>query len=331
MQLEFKYCGKEINKEDFNKLNDVFKWVTNTTVNSVDFNSVFDGKYKSMIIINDHIKSLGLLPIELSKSDCNKVEKEIKNTVFSDFIKKSLLTKGFDPSRGCWFYDMPISAEKVKKEEILTDKEQNHLSTRHKSQKGETHNKVLVNMFNTIDPKEYEYISLGFTPKLNQEQVNLLNKVKGIALEEGIKFAKDEAKIEEKNSVINKEELQSYNLYDNPNYLTHLGKELKGVKESQTTQKAPIFTYCKVNKNALEELSLRALYGHLKYNKNGADEDWQNFTRVANAEEEYANAQFRHALQIGKEENEKEHLVSSAWNAISRLEIYLRKNLQDKK
>ena len=38
MQLQFKYNGKEINKEDFNKLNDVFKWVTNSTVNSIDFN-----------------------------------------------------------------------------------------------------------------------------------------------------------------------------------------------------------------------------------------------------------------------------------------------------
>ena len=33
----------------------------------------------------------------------------------------------------------------------------------------------------------------------------------------------------------------------------------KGVKQNQTEQKAPVFTYCKVNKNALEALSLRAL------------------------------------------------------------------------
>lgn len=100
-----------------------------------------------------------------------------------------------------------------------------------------------------------------------------------------------------------------------------------GIKESQTTEKAPIFTYCKINKNALEALALRALYGHNKYNINGVDEDWQNFKRVPNGEEEYANAQFRHALEIGGEEDEKEHLVSSAWNAISRLQIYLEKNL----
>lgn len=109
--------------------------------------------------------------------------------------------------------------------------------------------------------------------------------------------------------------------------MSHLG----GIKESQSTEKAPIFTYCKVNKNALEALSLRALYGHKKYNINGADEDWQNFTRVPNAEEEYSNAQFRHALEIGGEETEKEHLVSAAWNAVAKLEIYLRKDLEKSK
>ena len=100
---------------------------------------------------------------------------------------------------------------------------------------------------------------------------------------------------------------------------------LQGVKESQSVDKAPIFTYCKVNKNALEALAFRALYGHKKYNKNGEDEDWQNFTRVPNAEEEYANAEFRHALEIGGEETTEEHLIASAWNAVSRLEIFLRK------
>lgn len=97
---------------------------------------------------------------------------------------------------------------------------------------------------------------------------------------------------------------------------------MEGVKETQSVEKAPIFTYCKVNKNALEALSLRALYGHKKYEKG---DDWENFSRVPNGDFEYANSQFRHALNIG-EENEKEHLISSAWNAVARLEIYLRKN-----
>lgn len=99
---------------------------------------------------------------------------------------------------------------------------------------------------------------------------------------------------------------------------------LVGIKETQTTVKAPIFTYCKVNKNALEALAFRALYGHEKYNKNGQDEDWQNFSRVPNGDFEYSNAEFRHALEIGQDENEEQHLVASAWNSIARLEIYLR-------
>jgi len=101
-------------------------------------------------------------------------------------------------------------------------------------------------------------------------------------------------------------------------------KNKEGIKESQSVKKAPIFTYCKVNSLALEALAFRALYGHEKYNKNGEDADFQNFTRVPNAEEEYSNSMFRHALNIGEEETEEGHLIASAWNAVSRLEIFLR-------
>ena len=105
-----------------------------------------------------------------------------------------------------------------------------------------------------------------------------------------------------------------------------------GVKESQAVKKAPIFTYCKVNSLALEALAFRALYGHEKYK--ATDQDWQNFTRVPNAEQEYGEALFRHALNIGKDETEEEHLIASAWNAVARLEVFLRnknKNLYNSK
>lgn len=94
-----------------------------------------------------------------------------------------------------------------------------------------------------------------------------------------------------------------------------------GVKESQKVTKAPIFTYCKQMVNALEALSLRSLYGHEKYKE--YDEDWLNFTRVPNTEEEYGNAEFRHALGIG-EDSEEDHLIAAAWNSVAKLEVYLR-------
>lgn len=100
--------------------------------------------------------------------------------------------------------------------------------------------------------------------------------------------------------------------------------DMLGKKESQTVQKAPIFTYCKVNKNAIEALSLRALHGHIKYEKG---DDWENFTRVPNADFEYSNSQFRHSLDIG-EEDEETHLIASAWNAVARLELYLRNKVK---
>ena len=93
-----------------------------------------------------------------------------------------------------------------------------------------------------------------------------------------------------------------------------------GKKESKTVEKAPVFTYCKQMRNAIEALSLRSLDGHKKYEKGN---DWENFSRVDNGDFEYSNAEFRHALGIG-EDSDEEHLVAAAWNSVSRLEIHLR-------
>lgn len=98
-------------------------------------------------------------------------------------------------------------------------------------------------------------------------------------------------------------------------------ENLLGKKESKTVEKAPVFTFCKQMKNAVEALALRSLYGHKKYEKGN---DWENFSRVEDGEFEYSNAEFRHALGIGSDENEEEHLVAGAWNAVARLELYLR-------
>ena len=110
---------------------------------------------------------------------------------------------------------------------------------------------------------------------------------------------------------------------------SHLEKgEIKniGVKDNQKEQKAPIFTFCNQMKNAVEALAFRSLYGHERYKK--YDEDWQNFSRVPNGEFEYSNAEFRHALEIGEDEDEEQHLVASAWNSIARLEIFLRNKVK---
>lgn len=102
---------------------------------------------------------------------------------------------------------------------------------------------------------------------------------------------------------------------------------LNGKKESQTLEKAPVFTYCKQMKNAIEALSLRSLYGHKKYE---IGDDWENFSRVENGQFEYSNAAFRHALGIG-EEDEKAHLIAEAWNSVAKLELFLRKDLEKSK
>jgi Domain of unknown function (DUF5664) len=99
-----------------------------------------------------------------------------------------------------------------------------------------------------------------------------------------------------------------------------IGEE--GVKLSP--EKAPIFTYCNQFKNAIEQLALRSKHGHEKYLE--TDADWRNFARVPNADFEYSNAEFRHALGLGNdEESELDHLTAAAWNAVARLQIYIEK------
>lgn len=219
------------------------------------------------------------------------------NGLYGFFRDNVFYPSKFDKSKKFYVYpNIPVDLHFTEVEkELLTDKQQGYLSTRHKSRSGETHKKELNNMV------------------FLDEVLADLGKERLKEVVPNYKFLLDFKKAD---NYIN-------------NTLEHLGYpsekiEKQGVKDSQKEAKAPIFTYCKVNKNALEALALRAQYGHQKYNTNGADEDWQNFTRVANGDFEYANAAFRHALEIGGDENEEEHLISASWNAVSRLEIYLR-------
>jgi hypothetical protein len=164
-----------------------------------------------------------------------------------------------------------------------------HLSTRHKSVAGETHREGLEEIVNLVNSNKFKQYC-DRTKEL----------IKDICKNEGIPFHYE-------NSAEKTEKKE-------------LAVDSVGKKESQTVEKAPIFTYCKVNKNALEALALRALHGHKKYE---IGNDWENFIRVPNGDFEYSNSQFRHALEIG-EDTEEEHLISASWNAVSRLEIYLR-------
>ena len=288
MQKQFRYIynNEEVSREDFEKLaGDSFKWFDGDSIVSVPFSS-FDSFFTG------DFKSRRQINDHL-----DSVLNIYQNKVTEDIINKPKCSPQCFCDGSC-----------------KKPQEKNINSTRHKSQEGETH------IFKT-NVEQREKLELLRQYLLNQPSVqNDVEKITKVFLsetEEELKstISAEKIKTEEKDDVITnskrgEKETMEY---------------LQGVKESQSIDKAPIFTYCKVNKNALEALAFRALYGHKKYNKNGEDEDWQNFTRVPNAEEEYANAEFRHALEIGGEETTEEHLIASAWNAVSRLEIFLRK------
>ncbi len=238
-----------------------------------------------------------------------------------------------------FFLDEAVISYQSFENGITKDNTVTYTSTRHKSQAGETHKEIVGDLEGVNKPK-------GVEVSLKELKENTINNVElgldiadilGITLCDNRDYIYKliEKKISAKKDKIKTAKLHTYPLTpeecfkDDVITNSNRGEKetmeyLQGVKESQSVDKAPIFTYCKVNKNALEALSLRALYGHIKYKE--TDSDWQNFTRVPNALEEYANASFRHALGIG-EEDEETHLVAEAWNAVAKLEVFLRNKL----
>ena len=91
-----------------------------------------------------------------------------------------------------------------------------------------------------------------------------------------------------------------------------------GVKLSD--DKAPMGMILRQFPLALEAVAERSKFGHEKYIE--SDQDWMNFKRVPNAEEQYFNASVRHLAEIG-EEDSIEHLKAAAWNILAALQLKL--------
>ncbi len=217
-------------------------------------------------------------------------EKSVLNSFFAENKKQEVFTRTVSP----FFLDEAVIRYQSLENGVTKDNTVTYTSTRHKAREEGKFHKGIVGDLEEINRP----------PSTDDE--NLVFVKEGTGFDYLKRLYKDDVIT---NSNRGEKETMEY---------------LQGVKESQSVDKVPIFTYCKVNKNALEALAFRALYGHKKYKE--TDQDWQNFTRVPNALEEYANASFRHALGIG-EEDEETHLVAEAWNAVAKLEVFLRDKL----
>ena len=342
MQKQFKYIynNEEVSREDFEKLaGDSLKWFDGDCIVSVPFSS-FTGNFKSNRQINDHLKGILNGASTRHKSQNGETYKEIVGNLEDDINNRLKLSKKINKESMEKYKSLYTKADKKCSTQCFCDgsckkPQEKKLggyskpnvyvnSTRHKArEEGKFHKEIVGDLEEFNKPK-------GVEVSLKELKENTINNVElgldiadilGITLCDNRDYIykliekKISAKKEQKDEVItnsNRGEKETM-------------EYLQGVKESQSVDKAPIFTYCKVNKNALEALSLRALYGHNKYKE--FDQDWQNFTRVDNGDFEYGNSLFRHALEIGGEETEEEHLTAAAWNAVARLEIYFRNKL----
>lgn len=99
-----------------------------------------------------------------------------------------------------------------------------------------------------------------------------------------------------------------------------------GVKYSDT--KPPIFTMMNQFSYAMVALAARSEAGHEKYKEH--DQDWQNFSRVPDAINQYNNGAIRHLLGLCGNETEIGHKAAAAWNLVAALELEIRDLLKEK-
>lgn len=100
----------------------------------------------------------------------------------------------------------------------------------------------------------------------------------------------------------------------------------EGVKKD--LNKLPYYTVLfKQFPNAIAEVIRCSKAGNNKYHE--TDKDWQNFSRVENAETRYKNAMLRHMMEEGEVEDMIQyggmsHEGAVVWNALADLEVNLR-------
>lgn len=85
---------------------------------------------------------------------------------------------------------------------------------------------------------------------------------------------------------------------------------------------------------ALKAVIECSVAGHNKYHE--TDTDWQNFSRLKNAETRYKEASLRHMTEEGVVEDMIEfghmtHEGATVWNLLADLEVKLRNDLHTKK
>lgn len=101
----------------------------------------------------------------------------------------------------------------------------------------------------------------------------------------------------------------------------------QGLKNDQN--KLPLGTVIqKQFPNAIEAIAKCSEFGHKKYSE--SDNDWLNYQRIDDAMFRYTNATIRHFFAEGGDNDKIDkdsslpHIYQTAWNAIARLEVYLK-------
>lgn len=205
-----------------------------------------------------------------------------------------------------------IPAEKDKTEklvfttfekELTSEKQQGHLSTRHKSISGQAHE--------PINDKQQESISNFYLDEILAEKEK--KALYPLTPDECFKVGDVYWKSKKLTG-----EVGHFNFSD-----SEKATEKRGEKTNKN--KPQLSLLFKQFPKALEAIVRCSEYGHKKYKE--TDADYLNYTRVYGGSKTYADASLRHRLEQGNDlESKLPHQFHVAWNSLAELELWIEEN-----
>lgn len=322
MQKQFKYIynGKEVDREEFEKLSEgSFKWFTEKGIESVpfsSFNNFFNGEFKSGRQINDHLDS---------------VLNVYQNKVTEDIINKPKCSPQCYCDGSC-----------------KKPQEKNTNSTRHKSQNGETHKEIVGDLEGINRPpsthnglqkyinelQQYKDDVITSSSRGEKETMEYLNKDKISAIFKNEDGEQDTATFLD---IISAEDFFVKSQYKYASYFNYadkslikevikesVGKNNQGLKYNNLKPSLDIVINRQFPK-ALQLIALATEYGHKKYIEN--DSNYLNYKSVKGGSQTYFDASARHSTdRNGLDESGLPHIIHAVWSSLAGLELWVEEN-----
>ena len=294
MEKQFKYVfnGEEKSKEQFIKLaKDSFKWLNDSSINAVDFDSVssfFSGEYKSDNEIDNHFKSVLENQEKQYPNLGDYLNKTIEEKENLQLLKDSVLDDNINYPKQLPDTLAIFSAETIEEVKEIAN------------------NIHRVNFCKDMEKREEKVIEdwnrkdFYITPP-SKENLDKMCE----SFEQRVKNDSDKC------GILNK---------GIPECHSKIGQK-------HNEGKLPLDIMLTVQfPKAIQAVCKATLFGHEKYKD--TDLDWLNYKRVRGGSTTYANACQRHNFNKSGRDDQSglPHIVHKCWNALAELELWIEEN-----